>query len=388
MCKAPAAARGKIFVDRFGKQPVKSDLAKTLLILLFAFSAATLAFSGSNLVEKIQIPPAQSPKEKPELRSLLTNSRGEPVTTRKQWLRQREVLDNDWQRCLGEFPKRRAPLKTEYLSREELPGYTRELVRYQIEEGVWTDGYLLTPKANQKRFPALVVFHPTTPLQAKGVAGLAPEYDEEKRQGVQLVQRGYVVWCPRNFIFDETPDPSDAARLWNANVAKLKTRHPGWRGMARMTFDAIRAADFLESLPNVDQRRIGCIGHSLGGKVALYAAAFDSRYRAAVSSEGGIGLGFSNWEAPWYLGPEIREPDFRLENHQVLSLIAPRAFLLLAGDSADGDKSWAFIEAALPVYKLFGAEANLGWFNHHQGHRYSPEARQIAEAFLDEHLKK
>ena len=155
-----------------------------------------------------------------------------------------------------------------------------------------------------------------------------------------------------------------------------------------MTFDAIRAADFLESLPNVDKRRIGCIGHSLGGKVALYAAAFDERYRAAVSSEGGIGLKFSNWEAPWYFGPEIREPGFALENHEVLSLIAPRAFLLLAGDSADGDKSWAFIEAALPVYKLLGASENFGWFNHHQGHRYSPEARQVAEAFLDEHLRK
>jgi len=346
-----------------------------------------LAFSGSSLVEKIQIPPALSPKEKPELRSLLINARGEPVTNRKQWLKHHDALKSDWQRFLGEFPNRRAPLKTEYLSREELPDFTRAHVRYQIEDGVWQDGYLLTPKTNQKKFPAIVVFHPTTPLQAKGVAGLAPDYDEEKLQGVQLVQRGYVVWCPRNFIFEETPDASDGARLWNANVAKLKTRHPAWRAMARMTFDAIRAADFLESLPNVDQRRIGCIGHSLGGKVALYAAAFDPRYRAAVSSEGGIGLGFSNWEAPWYLGPEIREPNFRLENHQVLSLVAPRAFLLLAGDSADGDKSWAFIEAALPVYKLVGAEANLGWFNHHQGHRYSPEARQIAEAFLDEHLK-
>ena len=110
--------------------------------------------------------------------------------------------------------------------------------------------------------------------------------------------------------------------------------------MARMTFDAIRAADFVESLPNVDKNRIGCIGHSLGGKMALYAPAFDERYKASVSSEGGIGLKFSNWDAIWYLGPRIKDSKFKLENHQVLSLIAPRAFLLLAGDSSDSDKSW------------------------------------------------
>jgi len=152
--------------------------------------------------------------------------------------------------------------------------------------------------------------------------------------------------------------------------------------MTRMVWDAMRAVDFLEMLPNVDGKRIGCLGHSLGAKVVLHAMAFDERYKVGVASEGGIGLRFSNWDAPWYLGSRIREPDFALEHHQLLAMIAPRSFLLLAGDSADGDKSWPFIEAALPVYGLYGESQNLGWFNHHQGHRYPPEARTVAEEFL------
>jgi len=158
--------------------------------------------------------------------------------------------------------------------------------------------------------------------------------------------------------------------------------------MTRMVWDAIRAADFVESLPNVDRKRIGCVGHSLGGKEVLYAMAFDERYRAGVSSEGGIGLKFSNWAATWYLGPRINQPGFDLENHEVLALIAPRAFLLLAGDSADDDRSWAFIQAVRPVYELLGAPRNIGWLNHHLGHRYAPEARAAAEEFLDQHLKR
>jgi hypothetical protein len=145
--------------------------------------------------------------------------------------------------------------------------------------------------------------------------------------------------------------------------------------------------DYLESLPYVDKDRIGCIGHSLGAKEVLYAAAFDERYKVAVFSEGGIGLSFSNWDAIWYLGSDIKKSDFDLEHHQLIALIAPRAFLLLAGNSADNDKSWAFIASATPVYKLLGMTENIGWFNHRFGHRYPPEAQAVTEAFIDRHLK-
>jgi dienelactone hydrolase len=361
---------------------------KSWLLPVVFFATASCLLADENLLWKIQVPPAHASESAPKLSPLLKTSDGKVIATKKEWLKQREVLKSEWEKFMGAFPKQRAPLKTKFLSKEELPKFTREYLQYQIEEGVFTDGYLLTPKNLKGKLPAIIVFHPTTPFQSRGVAGLESGYAEEKQQGVQLVQRGYVVWCPRNFIFDEGTGQKPNAEMWTSNTKKIQELHPDWIAMARMTFDAIRAADFLESLPNVDKTRIGCIGHSLGGKVALYAPAFDERYKASVSSEGGIGLQFSNWDAVWYLGPKIKEPKFNLENHQVLSLIAPRAFLLLAGDSADSDKSWAFIEAAMPIYKLFAASENLGWFNHHQGHRYSPEAREIAEAFFDEHLKK
>jgi len=256
----------------------------SLLLLLASLNVV----SAGELLEKIQTPPVHSP-DAPQLSPLLKNSNGRNITTKSQWLEQREVLKQQWQNFMGEFPKRKAPLKTEVLAKEDFPEFTREHVEYQIEDGVFTDGYLLTPKTQQKKFPAIVVFHPTTPFQARGVAGLEPDYAEEKRQGIQLVQRSYVVWCPRNFIFDEGTGAKPNAEMWTANAKRVQERHPKWTAMARMTFDAIRAADFLESLPNVDKNRIGCIGHSLGGKMALYAPAFDERYKASVSSEGGIG---------------------------------------------------------------------------------------------------
>ena len=349
------------------------------LRFVYALLVACSSLAGQR--PERQEPPEPLPVDLPKLSLLLLDASGRPITTKRAWRKQREGIRQRWLDFLGELPKTKPPLKAHVLATDALPDFTRQHVQYQIEDGVFTDGYLLTPKGAKGKRPAVVVFHPTTPIHAEGVAGLDASYDVEKWQGIQLVKRGYVAWCPRNYIFAAGAD-------WVGNARHVLATHTNWTGMTRMVWDAIRAADFVESLPNVDRHRIGCLGHSLGGKEVLFAMAFDERYKAGVSSEGGIGLKLSNWDAIWYLGPKIREPGFDLENHQLLALIAPRPFLLLAGDSADGDRSWAFIEAALPVYRLLRAPDNVGWFNHHGGHRYSPEARAVAEEFLDGHLKR
>jgi dienelactone hydrolase len=359
-----------------GASPTNSmNWLKAWVVLVGAW---TLVAQGGEV--NLQAPPAHLPADMPHLSDVLVNSRGEPITSKQGWLKQRARVKQQWQDFLGAFPTDKVPLKARMTGTEELANFTRQFVTYQVEPGLFTDGYLLTPKRVKGKLPAVVVFHPTTPFQARGVAGLEREYPEDKWQGLQLVQRGYVVWCPRNYINTEGAD-------WAGNAVRVLARHTNWTGMTRMVWDAIRAADFLESLTQVDRKRIGCLGHSLGGKEVLYAMAFDERYKAGVSSEGGIGLQFSNWKAPWYLGPRITRADFHLENHQVLALVAPRAFLLLAGDSADGDRSWAFLRAVRPVYELLKAPNNLGWLNHHRGHQYPAEARAATEQFLDRHLK-
>ena len=56
-------------------------------------------------------------------------------------------------------------------------------------------------------------------------------------------------------------------------------------------------------------------------------------------------------------------------------MAAPRAFLLIGGDSADGERSWPYVDAALPVWKLTGAPEAVGLFNHRRGHTFAPQAR-------------
>ena len=214
-----------------------------------------------------------------------------------------------------------------------------------------------------------MALHQTTTATIDEVAGVSGP--DSMRVGLRLANRGFVVFCPRCFLWQDVTSLEQA-------VDRHRERHPQSRGMAKMLYDAMRAVDILESVPNVDKQRIGAVGHSLGAKETLYLAAFDERVKAAVASEGGLTFPSTNWDAPWYLGEAIRDERFPLNHHQLLGLIAPRPFLILGGESgpgaADGDRSWPLIAAALPAWQLYGKPTRLGLYNHRQGHSLSPEA--------------
>ena len=341
--------------------------------------------AGETAPDDLLRPPGIVPAGMPVLAPLLPGAFAEAA-----WDGRRAELKREWTRVLGGFPETKVALEPEFLVREDRATFTRQRVTYQIEKGVRTDAMLLIPKGAAGARPGMVLFHPTYDGHYARVAGMEARADPESQQAVQLAEHGYVVLCPRCFLWDEFPGKTQAktgAALYLANVRRMQERHPGWTGMTRMTWDGMRAIDFIQTLPEVDPRRIGIFGHSLGAKEVIYVAAFDDRVKCTVFSEGGIGLSFSNWEDGWYLGPQIKQAGFSREHHELLGLIAPRPFLLLAGESADGDRSWPFIKAALPAYRWSGKPTNLAWLNHRAGHRYPPEAQRVAQTFLDRALK-
>jgi len=325
---------------------------------------------------EMQRPPDRVPELMPGLQPLLTDRDGKPVDTVAEWEARRAEIQRWWLDFLSPvscLPSRVPPL--EILSEERLGDVTRQRVRYEVEPGAGTEAYLLKPTTSQDSpsqeslLPGVVVFHSTVDEsidEPSGVAGPSP-----KNLGLGLAQRGFVAFCPRNFLW---PNNHRLSARWQ--TFKQRCRHPRRRGMARMLLDAFVAVNVLSSLPEVDSKRLGTVGHSLGAKEALYLAAFDRRIGVAASHEGGVGIRFSNWNAPWYLGRQVHRDSFRHEHHELLGLIAPRPFLLLGGDGFDGVQSWPFVEAALPVYELYGTPARIALYNHHQGHKFTPQAEQ------------
>jgi dienelactone hydrolase len=318
------------------------------------------------LQEILQAPEAP-PAPARLLHPILVDDQARTITTLAGWRRRRSDLEQAWRAVIGSLSlQRRGPPRVDVVDEEHIGEVVRQRVQYLAEPGVRTEAYLLKPHQPRARCPGAVVFHSTTPESIRQPAGLADE--AEKHFGLALARRGFVAICPRNFLWLDT-----ARMAAQGETRRFRERHPRARGIAKMLFDGQVAVDILAARSDVDPKRIGCIGHSLGAKEALYLAAFDPRITAVVSSEGGIGLTMSNWDAEWYLGDIVRQPSFTREHHELLALAAPRPFLLVGGDSADGAASWPWIEAALPIYRLYGAPPRLGLLNHRRGHAVPPD---------------
>jgi dienelactone hydrolase len=314
----------------------------------------------------------------PRPEPLLFDDEHRPITTVEAWRQRRATIRDRWLTFLGTIEPPAAPPRLDVIEEDRPEGVVRLLVRYEAEPGLPVEAYLLRPEgpAPSVGRPGAVVLHSTTAETIRQPAGLADL--PSKHFGLDLARRGYVAFCPRCFLWQY----GEAKRLETA-VDWLRARHPGVTGMAKMLYDARRALDALAAEPDVDPTRLTAVGHSLGAKEALYLAAFDDRVKATVASEGGIGLTFSNWNAPWYLGPAIQRPGFALDHAQVLALVPPRALLVIGGDSADGDQSWPLVASAREVAALMGSPDSIGLYNHREGHSVPESARQRTWAWLD-----
>ncbi len=369
--------------------------SRRLSLKRILFAAVVVLLSNStgdaddvNWLAEVQKAPANPSRERlGMLIPLLVNDRGGAITTRAGWETQRKIVRDEWLKFLGPMPEPRPVVKLEVLKTEQLTEVTRQLVRYEGEPGLFVEGYLLLPNVPPQsgtptKRAGIVALHQTTNSSIDEVAGVSGP--DSMQIGLKLAKRGFIVLCPRCFLWQNVKD-------FNEAVAKHREQHPNSLGMAKMLYDAMRGVDVLVSLPDVDANRVGAVGHSLGAKEALYLAAFDERIKAAVASEGGTAFRSTNWDAPWYLGPAIRDENFSLNHHQLLALIAPRPFLILGGESgsgaADGDRSWPLLEAALPAWKLYGEPTPLGLLNHRQGHSIPESVFERTSEWLKTYLQ-
>ncbi len=360
-------------------------LAVSAHVLLFGCSLSALRADDVSWLHRVQQPVPDAPRERlGTLAPLLVDEDAQPIASREAWEQKRKRIRDEWLTFLGPMPDPRPDVKLEIIQTETANRTVRQLVRYESEAGIFVEAWLIRRVDAQdgRRRPGMVALHQTTKETIDEIAGVTGPV--EQRLGMSFAQRGFVVFCPRCFLWQDAKD-------YNEAVTRHRERHPHSLGMAKMLYDAMRGVDVLSSLADVDAKNIGAVGHSLGAKETLYLAAFDERIKAAVASEGGIGLRSTNWDAAWYLGPAVRDEKFPLNHHQLLALIAPRPFLILGGESgngaADGDRTWPLIEAALPVWRLYGEPVRLGLMNHRKGHSIPPPQAEYMAEWMTTYLK-
>jgi len=159
-------------------------------------------------------------------------------------------------------------------------------------------------------------------------------------------------------------------QLWNISLMGLQT------------WNSIRALDFLESLPDVDKKRIACTGASGGGTQTFILGCVDDRLAAQApvcmvshSMQGGCLCENS---------PGLR---VRFSNMEIAAAPAPRPQILIG---ATGDWTRAILEIEGPaikqVYQTLNSEDKIKYVRLNFNHNYNKDSREIVYGWFGKWL--
>ncbi|MCY3767518.1 MAG: prolyl oligopeptidase family serine peptidase [Gemmatimonadetes bacterium] len=305
------------------------------------------------------------------------------ILNSKDWEKRRAHILANMEKVTGPLPDRSSlpALDMEVVGTEDLGDVIRKKVTFVSEPDDRVPAYLLVPKGLNGKAPAMLCLHQTTKIgkgEPAGVGGIP-----DLHYALELARRGYVTLAPDYVNFgDYEIDPYQ-------NGYASATMKGIW--------NHLRAVDLLQSLPEVDAGRIGCIGHSLGGHNSMYLSAFDRRLKVVVSSCGFnsffkyYGGDLTGWSHPGYM-PRIsdrygKDPKrMPFDFTEVVAALAPRAFFINAplrdaNFEVSGVKDC--VRAAAPVYALLGVPDRLMAVHPDAEHAFPPEIREQAYAFVD-----
>ena len=204
-------------------------------------------------------------------------------TTKTEWQEWRRRFRRNLVKDLGPSPEALA-LDVEILEEIKQDGYTRRKIIFNPDPFSSIPAYVLIPEGTSAKNPAPAVLCAHGHGVGKdGAVGIVEDY--QKQYAVELARRGFVTLAPDWRCFGERKDRDEWVRRPSrdgCNVAYLAYGYFGYQLMQLNISDGQRCLDYLQSLPEVDARRLGCMGCSFGGTMTTYISALDQRVKAAV----------------------------------------------------------------------------------------------------------
>lgn len=321
-----------------------------------------------------------------DYRSPLRFRNGDSVRTPADWMRRRAEIRTRWDALLGSWPPPVTDPHFEYLDTLLCGNFDRYRVRFRWMPSDTTEGYLLVPHAPGRK-PAVITLY-YEPETAVGLGG-KPNRDFARK----LAERGFVTLSlgttrtTREKTYSLYYPSIDSATLQPLSALACAAAN-AWRTLARC--------------PEVDSLRIGVMGHSYGGKWAMFASCLWDRFACAVWGDPGVVFdetkgGYVNYWEPWYLGyypppwehtweadgaarargayPVLRREGHDL--HELHALMAPRPFLV-SGGCADGPERWTALNHTVAVNRLLGYDGRVFMTNRPT---HDPDSLSNAQAY-------
>ncbi len=316
--------------------------------------------------------------------------------TSEEWAKRRAEVKKRVIESFGDLPPRPTRQKAHLVSVELHKGF--QLERLRIDNGV--DGVMsammLIPDGVKSPSPTILWLHSSSfdhnqLLQPNSNGGAEP-------LGLTFVKRGWVVFAPDAAWYGDRAGqgPAGTRETGRAQEDSLHKYHL-WFGRTlwgMFVRDDQVALDYLCTRPEVNVKRIGATGISMGSTRSWWLAAVDDRIACVVGVacltryENLLRHGQLRAHGTYYFVNGILK---YFDTEGVVSLIAPRPLLFLtgeldAGSPADGIK---VIETkAGGVYKSLGAEMKFQSIRYPDvGHTYTPEMRKRMLAWFDFWLK-
>lgn len=285
----------------------------------------------------------------------------------EQW---RAQLKDKVIELLGGFPERVA-LEPQVLERKEFEDYIREKVAFHSAPYIDIPAYVLLPKDSVGKIPGVVAVHghgygknDLVGLWEDGTERSVPD-GYHKDFALEIMRRGMVVIVPDQIGFGQRRELEDIQKGYNTSSCRklaFWAQMLGKTAVGMRVWDIMRCIDYLNTLPQVDQDRIGCMGISGGGTTTLFTAALDERIKAAVVS--GYLCTFKDSIMSIYHCECNYVPGILkyAEMYDIACMIAPRSLLIESGTKDDifpikaVDIAYEHVRKA---YKLLKAEDRL-----------------------------
>jgi hypothetical protein len=308
-------------------------------------------------------------------------------TTKEELAASKKKRREELYQLLGKLPDRHRPISVKVVSREETAELVVEKLLMNLNGIEEVPAYFTKPKNKQGKIPVVLFNH--SHFGQYGVG--KDEYLRGRKEmqsppyAVALARAGYAGLCLDSWGFGERKGRPELEifkeMLWKGQVM--------W-GM--MVYDNLRALDYLETRADVDPKRIGTMGMSMGSTMAWWLAALDERIKVCVDLccltdfETLVEEKALHLHGIYYYVPDLLN---HFTTSQINGLISPRPHLGLAGrhDPLTPLEGLKKIDQNLKeVYSREGAPDAWQLRIYDTGHLETPAMREDIMAFYHKWL--